>query len=482
MSIAPIVVLWVMLITAAVVLAIARQHRVRVVVSVAVPLLILPLWLLGRPEALAPVALAGWQWVAGPSAWHLTGVVLLLLLVAVADALSRPARVAAPGRPLALAFLLAALTLPAVYAGDARTQLAAVTLLGVGWGYGRLRRAGWLWPAATGFLFWGAALGGAAGPWLALAAAFSLIMWPLAGQREANAADPPEVLLLGLPVVAGAAALNMAAAGGLAAWLLGAATAVGSLGLLIGLARLDERSPRGLARALAPALGGLMLVAVAWAGQPALLPAARLAVFVPAVLRVLPTGQGARRARLPVLACLALVYAAVAGLPLTAGFGALARLYAMWPPPRGLALIAVAAALITLWLAAVYLAGASAPGDEVTAPSGWRAVLPAALAALGLLSYDAAWLSTPPLVWVSLVVPAVAAALLARFAPGLRLLPGLLREAFSPSLPVARLTEAVNRPATLAAGALADAANLLEGAYGPLFLLALLLLLIWIGS
>ncbi len=480
MSIALNVVLWVMYITAAVVLAVVRQPRARAVVAIAVPLLALPLWLLSRPNAATPMPLAGGQWTAGPAAWYLTGIVALLLLAAVAQAFTRPAPDVAPGRSLALAFLLAAATLPLVNAGDARTRLTAVALLGAAWGYSRIRTDGWLWLAVTICLTWGAAAGGAAGLWLGIAAAGSLTLWPFTGRETRPQRDLPEVLVQGLPVVAGAAVLNSVAAGGLAGLPLAGATALGLLGVLIGLARLDERSPRGVALALAPALSGLALVAAAWAGQPALLPAVRLAVFAPAVLLLLPAAPGEGRARLPALAGLALVYAAVAGLPLTAGFSALSRLYGMWAPPAGLALVAATAALVTLWLVAVSLS-ASAPG-AAAAPVTWLAVLPAALAALGLLGYDAALLATPPLVWAVLAVPVVAGVLLARFAPGLRLLPGLLREAFSPSLPAARLADSVRRLGTLTTGALADAAGLLEGAHGPLFVLALLLLLMWIGS
>ena len=51
-----------------------------------------------------------------------------------------------------------------------------------------------------------------------------------------------------------------------------------------------------------------------------------------------------------------LAYAALAGLPLTVGFGALSRLYAAWLP-GGWVLLLVVVALLSLWLAVVYQTG-----------------------------------------------------------------------------------------------------------------------------
>ncbi len=244
--------------------------------------------------------------------------------------------------------------------------------------------------------------------------------------------------------------------------------------------------PDGLARGLALALGGLVLVAGVWAGEAALLAAARLAVLAPAVLSLLPsTAATTPPSRLSRLLPLAVIYLAVAGLPPTAGFGALSRLYTSWLP-GGVVLLVVTAALISLWLAVVYQAARpSGAGEPASGRALWLGALPAVLAALGLLHLDVSLFSLSPLVWAALVVPTVAGAALGHFAPGLGQLGGLLRESVAPAAVTGRATARVGPPArragALVAAALADAAAILEGDNGLLFLLGLVLLLLWIG-
>ena len=130
--------------------------------------------------------------------------------------------------------------------------------------------------------------------------------------------------------------------------------------------------------------GLLVLVAGVWAGEAALLPAARLAVFAPAVLWLLaPIASSPLARRLPRLLPPVLAYLALAGLPLTVGFGVLSRLYATWLP-GGWVLLVVVAALLSVWLAVVYQSGRAtaveagpAAGDRTL----WLGAVPAALAA-----------------------------------------------------------------------------------------------------
>ena len=482
MSFAPVVLLWVMLAATAAALVAVRRLRFLAAVAVAVPLFALPLWYLARPPASgAPVGLLGWQMAAGEPAWQLSGVVIWLLLAAVARMMLDRDLVHQPNRSVAAAFALAAAALPALYAADGQTQVAAVALFAAVWALGdRGASAGrWLWLAAAVFLLWAGAVGGST--FALLAAALLLGLWPLDGWRGSEASPGLSVMRLGLPVVIGAAVLSATAGGGLAGAWLAAATALGLLSLLIGLARLRERSTAGLARPLAGALAGLALVAAAWAGETALLAAARLAVFAPAALLLVPrpagqsaTGSGRAGGLLPSI----VVYAALAGLPLTVGFAVLARLYAAWPLPGGLVLIVATAALLSLWLAALYLSAAlSGTGSGRVA---WLNALPALLTVIGLIAFDTTALDSPPLVWAAVLVPAVAGGLLGRFVPGLRALPGLLREALAPGLPLERLAPA-RRVGAILSSAIADAAALLEGANGLLFLLALIVLLVWIG-
>jgi len=428
------------------------------------------------------------------AAWQLTGSALWLLAVVVARlALGRAVDGRVAGQ-LAAAFGLTTALLPTLWATDERARVVAVALLAVAWLVVRWRGAGSataVWPAAgllTAVMFvWAAAVvgGAAAAVCVVIAAVLLLGLWPLADALWGPHDMAP--LLAGLPALAGAALLLPVARGGaLPPGLLAAATAVGLLAAVVGLARLGQRSSGGvapaLAWALAPALGGLALVAGVWGGAAALLPAARLAVFAPAALALL--GPAVGRGRWARLAVVAVVYAALAGLPLTAGFGALSALYALWLP-GGIVLLAITVGLLGLWLAVVIL-GARAAGEEN--PTGQpllAALLPAALAAVALLRLDVSGLALPPAAWVAVALPALIGALLSRFAPGLWDVGGLARESFAAGALAerlgARLGPSARRAGAATSAALADAVSILEGENGLLLLLALLALLLWLG-
>ena len=453
-------------------------------IAVAVLLLSLVVWLALRSGA-------------DTSAWPLTGVVLWLLVVAIARTLVGRAAAPFPAGQMATAFALAAAALPALWVGDARARVGALALFAVVWLGARWRGAGGarLWPAGglivAVLLLWAAAVGG---PWsalLALAAAAALLgIGALDGGGDASAQPTTggvALLAAGLPVVAGTVIAVAALRGGaLPPAATAAATAVGLLALLVGLTRLGVGLPGGLARGLALALGGLVLVAGVWAGEAALLAAARLAVFAPAALSLLPpVASTPLPGRLPRLLPLAVVYLALAGLPPTVGFGVLSRLYTAWLP-GGVVLLLVVAALLSLWLAVVYQA--ARPGDAGPLASGrtlWLGALPAVLAALGLVQIDTSLFPVSLMVWVALAVPVLAGAALGHFAPGLGELGGLLRESVALTAVVERAAAQVAPPArrvgAAVGAALADAAAILEGENGLLLLLALLLLLLWIG-
>jgi hypothetical protein len=375
--------------------------------------------------------------------------------------------------------------------------VGGVTLFAVVWLLVSRREAddGRAWPVggllAAVLLLWASA---AAGPWAALlalaAAAILLGIGSLNDGREPSshpATDGAALLVAGLPAVVGAAVAVSALRGGaLPPVATAAATAVGLLAFLVGLTRLGADIPGGLARGPALALGGLVLVAGVWADETALLAAARLAVLAPAALALLPaTAATSLPGRVPRLLPLAIVYLALAGLPPTVGFGVLSRLYAAWLP-GGVVLLVVTAGLISLWLAVVYQAARPSGADETASGRAlWLGALPAALAALGLVQIDTSLFAVSPLVWAALAAPAVVGVALGRFAPELGELGGLLRESVVPAAVAARAAARVGPPArrvgATVAAALADAAAILEGENGLLFLLALLLLLLWIG-
>ena len=313
---------------------------------------------------------------ADTAAWQWTGVVLWLL-VAITARLLGSGRDRLPAGRVAMAFVAAAAALPALWAAgvvDERARLGAVALFAVVGLVVRRQEGGLavrsiIGVAAAVLLLWAAAVAGAWSAFFALAAAVTLL--GLGVPNGAGAADDARSvtdelapLLAGLATVVGAAVLlPWLRVGALPPGAVVAATAVGLLGLLVGPARLGGRSADDVARALAPALGGMALVAGVWAGEGALLPAVRLAVFVPAVLWLLaPSTSSPLVRRLPRLLPAALAYLALAGLPLTVGFGALSRLYATWLP-GGWVLLVVVAAPLSVGLARAYPRGWAPVGE-----------------------------------------------------------------------------------------------------------------------
>ncbi len=451
-------------------------------VTIAVPSLSLLVWLLLRSGV-------------DDAAWQLTGVVLWLLVAVVARLLLSGAADPLPAGRIALAFVSVAATLPVLWLADDRARLGAAALFAVVRLAARPEEVRMALRSVIGMvavvlLLWAAAVAGAWAAFFALSAATVLLM--IGAEDRAGASDDATYsvapLSVGLAAVVGAAVLlPWLRAGAMTPGGIAAATAVGLLGLLLGPARLGGRSAGDAARALAPALGGLALMAGVWVGEAALLPAVRLAVFVPAVFWLLAPDRSSSLARgLPRLLPAVLAYLALAGLPLTVGFGVLSRLYATWLP-GGWVLAVVMMVLLSLWLAVVYQSS-RAPAAETGAAGGralWLAAVPAGLAALALLQLDTAAPAQSPLIWAAVLLPALAGAALGRFAPALAELGGLLRESVGVTVArdraMARFGPPVQRIGRGIANALADAVAILDGDNGLLVLLGLMLLLLWIG-
>ncbi|HRO23741.1 MAG TPA: hypothetical protein PLR07_05525, partial [Promineifilum sp.] len=86
MSFAPFAAIWVLLLFAAGVALIARRRpKIAIAATTISIILAAALWALFRPETIAPsLSLAGRQWAVGETAWHLTGIVILLCVTVVA--------------------------------------------------------------------------------------------------------------------------------------------------------------------------------------------------------------------------------------------------------------------------------------------------------------------------------------------------------------------------------------------------------------
>jgi hypothetical protein len=270
------------------------------------------------------------------------------------------------------------------------------------------------------------------------------------------------------------------------------ATALGLLSLVAGLFRVGERTFASLAEALSLGLAGLALVAAVWAGEETLAAGARLAAFAPAVLLMVPGVAGPRPSlevgkslaeRLaPGAIALVIVYLAVGGAPLTVGFAVLSRLYDSWRFAGGFILLLVAAALIALWLAAIYLAGRTAlRGPAANDRAAWLRGLALLVPLIALLNPGFGAPDGGAVTWIAIAIPLVAGLLLGRFVPDLEGLDSVLRESVAIRLPAERVAPRLRGFGRAAAEAVADALVMLEGEYGLLWLLGLLLLLMWIA-
>jgi hypothetical protein len=395
--------------------------------------------------------------------------------------------------------------LSSVWAADDRTRILGLTLFAVVW-----TLAHWYKRQADDdtfelsgdtvrflvaiFPLWAAfALPGGRALLGLLSAAIVMGLWPFGGWRVNG--GPGALARHGFPVVVGAAVLAAALGSGTPSSVeLAVGTAAGLLSMLVGLGRAWER-PAEMARALGLGLVGLVVVAAVWAGQGALVAAARVAVFAPVLMGLASTSMTQQREQtileedrpalrfrlLPQLTSLVVVFAAVAGLPLTAGFGALPPLYESWRGAAGWVLLLVTVVLMSLWLAVTYLFARGFVGTAPADGAGRLRALALIPPAIGLISFDLAVSGFGLTTWLAILIPVAVGLLLGQFAPALGASGGLLREAFALPQPLAAAAPRARAAGRWVAEAIADALAILEGDNGLVWLLGLLLLLIWIA-
>ena len=507
-----------LLLIGAVVTAAAASYQPRWtrVTAVSTAALVFLLWLTLRlvlpilPDATRLSAawhVDGWTWALG-GAW------LLLLLAALL--LRFQAAPAAANEPLprfpqsSLMLLLGGVTLTAVWAGTPALVVTTWSLLALVWAAvaALLRREQpdlasvntWVAPAAGLLLgalglWYAAALGGGAdwSTWTAAARTAALLAIlaqmaavPLLGRRVlAAVADGSEtaVLLLTGPALAGAAMLvGLAATGPMPALL--PMTLIGLLVVLLGLRRvwahLAEPAPMGMGLLLVQI--GWLLLAALWAGPAAATAEARVLALAAGFLFLAvrgvradtadPVGRGLR------LAGWLLALAALAGLPLTAGFNGRAGLYTAWLTAGGWPLVVVAALLHGMLITAVCLAALSRTDDEAEAPSSLISQAARLLPAIGLLALPVALAQAAIGTWLALLLPMAAGVAAVRFAPDGPAAAAVVQRSTAVRVP----TVPWRRWAHLLTGALRDAAVLLEGERGLLWLLLLAALIVLLGS
>jgi hypothetical protein len=295
-----------------------------------------------------------------------------------------------------------------------------------------------------------------------------------------------------MPLIAGAGLLgNVLASSSFAPIGIIVATMIGLLSPIVGLIRVRNQPSGGLFAGLGSGLAGIVLLTAVWTGAPVLPMAVRLATFVPAVL-LLAQPRGAVRqpvspesntgirqpGTLPRVAAYVVVYLAVSGIPLTVGFSTLSSLYGAWQTWGGFVLVLVMVLALSLWLATIVLAGRESPSVE---RDGWRWAVPLLIPVAGLMQLPTGVTTTSLAAWIAIISAAVAGLILGRFLPSLESLGGLLRESIAPPASAARIGSVWQRFHGLTTSAVADALDILQGDFGLLWLLGLILLLLWLA-
>jgi hypothetical protein len=516
MSFVPYLSVWVLLVAAGVLSWLVRRRWVDLAMLALLATLII-IWLIIGPEAAEAASnfsWLGWQWFGDSVAWGLTGILLLLTLISLAFS---PTGQIQPGfsSPTAVNLTLSAATMPVLWAADGFTRVFFITLwlvclAGIARLYQPLHslvgKSIYLRILLALFLLWFAAITGPPFSVVStlVAALLLLGVWPFDSRPDQGTPVSVGIATIGpaLPVLAGASVLASAIRmPGLTTSHLLVATTLGLFSLLTGLILIWQKSqPEDRLRlALGLALSGIILLAGLWVGANTLVAAAQLAIFVPVLLDWLLDQQAkttvqplmeapvpfTRRLRLNSrIATLVIVYLALAGLPLTAGFISLSALYQAWIWGNGYALVLVLVILWSLWLATLFILGRKLiiQAEKSANMSAGLLVLPPVLAFLGLLRLDLSYLTGLSIgVWIALMVPPIFGVLVGRFLPGTEPVTALLNDSFSANLPLEPIKTRIGGFSRSIAGAWADALAILEGDQGLLWISGLMLLLLWVS-
>lgn len=452
------------------------------------------------------------SWHVGAEIWSLSLVLLLLALGAQLLSLANERR-GHPLNPAVIVYHLAFAALMALWAASLAAAVVSWTIVGLAWlavhllqsesAQARqtlLRRFG---AAATAlFLLWLAAAALPAGDgvpdiaaWpplsksLALLAAavqiglYTLFAWQM---RARSPALPVAALVYVSPPLVGAlllARLEIAADVGLGFAL--PLTLAGLLGFLAA-ARCAWSPPEEGAYRLPAALllgqGSLVLLAGVWADQQAVLAETRVLLLAGGIFYL------AERRDWTVnvwQAGPALAAAAVAGLPLTAGFVGRSALYGAWIDQGRWILLLVTMLLHVALVAAMLraLADRQAGSTPQDAADPWRRLLPPlALLLPALFLLSAGNLREAPLLaWPAIFLPVAGALALTHFIHDAPALGSALGEALAIHFSIRRPLRGAQRLASKVGGAVKEAAMILEGAGGLVWILVFLVILWLVG-
>lgn len=473
----------------------ARRKRIGLIGAAGV-LIVLLLLVAGQFFA-EPASSDGFPWAWAISAHNWWPAVALALLALVALLMAR-GQSASRGETSLLLLLLAA-GLSAVWADSAAALVTTWAVLGLAlWmaarsgsnGAASLRwRLFWLAPL---FLWLGAAsypvAAGAQGlqahtapvlaesMWL-LAAFVAVGTFPLHFWRSSRLARRTAVnaLMHMAPAAAGAVLLASLAGGAAATSYALPLTLAGLLGLFWAAYRAwsQRQRPVGVATALILGEASVLVLLAVWGGQETILAETRVLLLAGGAL-LLATGsdeQGAwqQLALIPAVA-------ALAAFPLTAGFTGRGALYTAWLESDQWVLVAVTVLLhVPLLAAALALVW---PRSWPPGPVSLRAST-LLLLAIGLVSWQTMG-EVLPLAWGVIALQIVGALVLFRYAGEVQGIEQVLQQAVALNIERRPLSAALGEGGRTAGNAVRNAARMLEGEAGLLWVL-FFLIVIWLA-
>lgn len=460
--------------------------------------LVLLIWLILRTQLPLQATFFGWSssgilpdwtWHVGLSDWGLTLWVLLLGTAVALHTLLQPDSTHRPTTPASLLLLIAA-SLSVIWSDGFTGLLAGSTLLLGSW-------LATLWLAGergNTFLVKGAALlVGLLLSWpigssrtALLGAALLLNVWPLPLWQPKNvAAGTAVATLVPLvpPIAGGMLLLRLLPVTQLSPAISLLLTVLALIGFMHGLQLAWNRLhlPGYAVTALLLAQSHLLLLAAIWVGQPGVAAELRVLLLAGGALYLLVSQPTANRWLRWAVGGVAL--AALAGLPLTAGFASRAGLYAIWLADGRWALVIVLALLhVPLVLAGVWLLRGETAVAETTPTRAWQDWLREGspiLPALGLLSVsNIIWGNVPLLAWVAILLAAVVGVLLPRFVGDAQQVRVTLRQALGNERPFAAKLPSLKQLALGVQTAVNDAADILDGDSGLLWLLLAVIIIL----
>ena len=379
-------------------------------------------------------------------------------------------------------WLLATATIATISAATIAAMMTGWTAVTIIWFWllPQKRASYWLLLPLLGFF---AALAWAqwplwAGGALLVTAVLQMGVWPLSGWRilQEELPTPLAILLNTYSPLTGLALLVRWPEAGQAGMVYGLiVTVLGLLGVLLGL-----RQTWGYLSNPTRAVGGLAqiqvnvaLLTAVWGGSEAALAEARLLLAI----AVLYLAAGRIHVRWQLSSPL-IALAALAGFPLTVGFMSRATLYsAWWTDGRFLLAFVLALLHIPLVTAGFWLVWQQ-PAES---PPAGRYIIAWTLPLVGLFSL-AGLSGTPLVIWLMLLLPFILGLLATRWSAQLDEVHDILHGAFMFSRPPFLQNQSLTAVITSFGLALREAARILEGENGLLWLLAFVVILLLVGG